>query len=276
MKQTTFFAVLACFFALLAGCGESEEAKTAEKSAENGAAASADAEVAASVNGEPIPESRVSIYTSGGAKRDAAIDNLITSELIAQAAKKAGMHEKPEIAEQLAVAEQTVLGRAYAEEFFGKAALDESKVQARYDELLAQFDKSYEYQSSHILVKDEAQAKDLYAQVSEDPEKFAALAQEHSLDTGSGAQGGALGWVGVDALVPEYGAALTATEPGNLADAPVKTQYGWHIIYVAEKRPIAVPDLDESMRQRLRQAIQAEEFSLHIEELRKKAEITRP
>ena len=279
MKTTFYFAALAV---LLAGCyhenGKTADSSAAESAAESGGeSAAAPGDIVATVNGAPIPKARIEVYASAGGGRDteAVVENMITSELLAQEARKAGMDKEPEISEQLAVAEQTVLGRAYTQKFLAESPVDEEAVRARYDELKTRSEKQSEYRTSHILLEDEARAKELHAEIAADGGKFAALAQEHSIDSGSSGQGGDLGWVNPDALVPEYGAALAATEPGNLAAEPVKTQFGWHIIYVAEKRPVAVPDLNDDLRARLRQAVRAETFARHIEELRGKASIVK-
>ncbi len=271
MKKTILAAAL---LVMLPGCGDGN------KSNGGGAAQTAKTElpadeIAATVNGIPIPKTRIKIYASagGGGNTAAVIDNMITSELLAQEAKKAGLDKDSEIAEQLAVAEQTVLGRAYTQKFLGENPPAEEVLAARYAELRTQYEGKSEYRSSHILVEDETLAKKLHTEISADGGKFAALAKKHSVDAGSGAQGGDLGWTDPGSLVPEYGAAMAATAPGKLAEAPVKTQYGWHIIYVAEKRPISVPALDDAMRARLRQALRAEKFSEHITELRGKASI---
>lgn len=269
MKKTTFIAAL---LVMLAGCYDDKKTAQSDKTE-----IPAD-EIAATVNGVPIPKSRIVAYAAvggGGGDAAAVVDNMITSELLTQAARKAGLDKDAEVAEQLAVAEQTVLGRAYTQKYLGENPVTEEVLTERYTELRKQYEGQSEYRSSHILVEDEALAKKLHAEISADSGKLAALAKKHSLDAGSGAQGGDLGWTNPGALVPEYGAALATTPPGKLAEAPIKTQYGWHVIYVAEKRPITVPALTDEMRARLRQAVRAEKFSKYIEELRGKASITK-
>ena len=265
MKKTILAAAI-----MLAGCYDNGDktAKSAALSAE---------ETAATVNGIQIPKARIKIYATagGGTSNETVVENMITSELLAQEAKKSGMDKDPEILEQLAVAEQTVLGRAYTQKFLGENPVSEEVLQARYAELQEQYKGQSEYRSFHILVEDEALAIKLHGEIKADGKKFAGLAEKHSIDAGSGAQGGDLGWVNPASLVPEYGAALAATPPGRLVEAPVKTQYGWHIIYVDDSRPVSVPALSDEMRQRLRQSVQAEQFSKYIEELRGKAEITK-
>lgn len=266
MKKTLFLAAVI----VLAGCESGAEKSSARRDI-------SPEDTAATVNGVPIPKERIQIYaTAGGGTSNAeVIENMITSELLAQEAKKAGMLEDPEVIEQLAVAEQTVLGRAFTQKFLGDNPVSDEDLQARYTKLQEEYREQYEYRSSHILVEDAELAQKLHGEIRAAPEKFAELAKEHSIDAGSGEQGGDLGWVSPATLVPEYGAALKDTPPGHLTGLPVKTQYGWHIIYVADKRPVTVPPLGDEMRQRIRQSVQAEKFSAYIEELRGKAQITR-
>ena len=233
------------------------------------------ATIVAEVNGVPVSELRISIYTpaAAGADRQTILDNIISSELIAQAARKAGMDSRPEIAEQLQIAEQTVLGRAYTLDFIENNPVSEDDVAQRYEEMKSEIADTNEYRTAHILVEDESLAKDLYAQVAEDGAQFAELAKQHSLDTGSAANGGELGWTDPRALVPEYSDAMQNTAPGELAAAPVRTQFGWHIIRVDEKRPITPPTLNDELRHNLEQSIRAEMFSVHLKTLRDNADI---
>lgn len=256
---------LAPFF-LLAGCFERGDDSPA-----------ASGDVVATVNGVGIPRMRVSIYMQAAqqAPSSEVIDNVITGEVISQAAAEQGIDKIPEIAAQLEVARQTVLGRAYTQHFLNENQIDDAAVDARYEELKGEYGSQFEYRTAHILVPDKDLADDIYSQVSANPQKFGELAREHSKDPGSAAQDGELGWTDPRSLVPEYSKAMQETEPGNLAAAPVETQFGWHVIRVDEKRPLEAPQLDDQMRERLRQSLQAELFSKHLEEIRAAAEIVR-
>lgn len=270
MKKTTIL-ILSLF---AAGCFH-DSAKT-EEGAEVAQTPGTGAVVAV-VNGAEIHESRISAYApvSGGQDRDAILENVITGELITQEARKAEIHLRPEILEQLQIAEQTVLGRAYTQQFIEDNAVPEETVAARYEELKSELSGRSEYRTAHILVSDETLARDLHAQISADGGKFAELAKEHSQDPGSAARGGELGWTDASALVPEYAAAMEQTAPGSLAAAPVQTQFGWHIIRVDEKRPVAPPPLNDELRHNIEQSVRAELFSVHLEELRAAADIVR-
>ena len=277
MKTFNFVAVCAAAALALAGCNhDAPKTDAAETSASGETAAAVDGDIVATVNGTPIPSRRLEVYSPPGQNVNTAevVENMITSELIYQAARAAKMHERPDVAEQLAVAEQTVLGRAYTQDFLANHSVSEEDVQARYAELQADLSGGNEYRSAHILVDDEALANDLHSQIVADGDKFAELAKEHSKDTGSATQGGDLGWLEPRVLVPEFASAMEAAEVGSLT-APVQTQYGWHIIRVDEKRPLSAPALNDELRARIEQAARAELFSKRIAELRDKADIVR-
>jgi peptidyl-prolyl cis-trans isomerase SurA len=104
----------------------------------------------------------------------------------------------------------------------------------------------------HILVKpseilSDAQARDRVAELKariEAGEDFAALAREYSEDIGTAAEGGDLGWTNPGQMVPEFESAMASTEVGDIS-APVRSQYGWHILEVLERRE---KDMTEAMR----------------------------
>ncbi|MFB1051108.1 peptidylprolyl isomerase [Paraliobacillus sp. JSM ZJ581] len=104
----------------------------------------------------------------------------------------------------------------------------DEEIEARYERM------QQEVKASHILVGDEKTAKDIKSQL-EDGGDFAKLAEEHSIDTQSAQNGGDLGYFTAGDMVPEFEAAAYDLEIEKISD-PVKTQNGWHIIKVVDKR----------------------------------------
>lgn len=121
-------------------------------------------------------------------------------------------------------------------------AVSEEAVQMAYDAAYAEFVAQTEYHASHILVEDEAKAKDLLAQIQGGAD-FATLAAENSMD-GSAQGGGDLGWFGLGQMVAPFEAAVVAAEVGK-ASGPVKTEFGYHLILVTETRNSQKPALEE-------------------------------
>src|SRR5690606_24086860 len=111
----------------------------------------------------------------------------------------------------------------------------------------------YELNARHILVKDEKKAKEIYDKL-QNGEDFAKLAEEHSEDPGSGANGGELGWFSVGQMVPEFNDAAYALEIDEISE-PVKSNFGYHIIQVTDKREVEDLGTLEENEPQIKQAI---------------------
>jgi peptidyl-prolyl cis-trans isomerase SurA len=126
----------------------------------------------------------------------------------------------------------------------------------------------------HILVqpsaiRDEAQTEALIRDIDaklQAGEDFAALAREHSQDPGSALAGGDLGWTGGDEFVPEFREALANTADGALSP-PFRTQYGWHVLQVLERREQDMSD--EARRNMAARVLQERRFEEELEEWQK-------
>jgi hypothetical protein len=130
-----------------------------------------------------------------------------------------------------------------------------------YQQNIAQFDR---VRSAHILVGSQAQAQSILAQVKAHPDQFAALAAKHSTDPGSKANGGDLGFQGRGSLAKPFENAIFSNKAGSLV--VVKTQFGFHVIKVIERRTISLAQATEDLRRNLlgpqrQEAISAE---LHL------------
>ncbi len=121
-------------------------------------------------------------------------------------------------------------------------AVTEEALQAAYDKTYSDAEPTKEYHAAHILVKTEDEAKDLLSKL-EDGADFAELAKEFSTGP-SGPNGGDLGWFGIGMMVKPFEDAVIALEEGEIS-APVKTQFGWHVIKLNETRMKGAPKLDE-------------------------------
>jgi peptidyl-prolyl cis-trans isomerase C len=128
-----------------------------------------------------------------------------------------------------------------------------------------------EFHLHHILVDNEQQAKDLIAKIKAGA-KFEDLAKQYSKDPGSGKNGGDLDWSDPKAYVPEFAAAATKLQKGQMTDEPVKTQFGWHIIRVDDIRNVAPPPFDQVKAQIAQQLVQ-QKLQAFEEALRQQAKI---
>lgn len=154
-----------------------------------------------------------------------------------------------------------------------KAAVTDEALQAAYDARFKDAAPQKEYHAAHILVETEEKAKELKAQLDGGAD-FAELAKANSTDTGSGAQGGDLGWFGLGMMVKPFEDAVVSAPVGQVV-GPVKTDFGWHLIVVEETREAAKPALDD-VREELAAEIETAAVEAKIKELTDAAKIEKP
>jgi len=222
----------------------------------------------ASVNGVPITEDDIRIAQDDiGAsipqgteaqKRKYVLDYLVDLKILAQAAEKQKMGEGAEFQRKLAyMRERALMEGVMSREAAG--AVDDAKLKAFYDDAIKGLPKEEEARARHILVPTEDEAKAVAARLKAGGD-FAALAKELSKDPGSGKEGGDLGFFTKDRMVKEFSDAAFALKPGEVS-APVKSQFGWHVIRLDEKRekaPPALADVKEELGRYLVQKAQQE------------------
>jgi peptidyl-prolyl cis-trans isomerase C len=150
--------------------------------------------------------------------------------------------------------------------------LTDEAIQAAYDAKYADFQGADEFNASHILVETEEEANEIKAKL-DDGADFAELAKEKSTGP-SGPNGGELGWFGSGQMVPAFEAAVISLEKGQVSD-PVKTQFGWHVVTLNDKRKSEAPNIDQ-VRAELTQTLQQEVIQARIDGLTQEAEIERP
>ena len=165
--------------------------------------------------------------------------------------------------------------RALQNEFFRKnvdEAITDEALQAAYDEQIGSLPAKQEVRARHILVKEEAEALDIIKELDGGAD-FAELAKSKSTGP-SGPKGGDLGYFGPGQMVPPFEAAAFALEKGDYTKKPVKTQFGWHVIQVEDKRDVAKPTLDQ-VKDQLRSFLAQQKFTTLITDLREKAKVER-
>jgi peptidyl-prolyl cis-trans isomerase C len=172
----------------------------------------------------------------GDQRRDALLAYLIDVNLLSRAAEAKKIDQAPVFPQKLAFARKKVLVEALLEQE-SKAAVSDKDIKKFYDENLK---PQNEVHARHILVETEAQAKDVVAKLKGGAD-FAQLAKEVSKDPGS--DGGDLGFITKDQVVAEFGEAAFKLDKGKMSD-PVKSQFGWHIIKVEDKRERKPPPFD--------------------------------
>ncbi len=180
------------------------------------------------------------------------LDQIIDARILVQAARKAGLDKDPTVQRQMAAASERVLQTAVLHREIDPLLTD-AALKARFDKDNAGKVGEEEVHARHILVEDEATAKKVTAELKKGGD-FAALSKQYSKDPGASAQGGDLGFFKKGDMVPEFSVAVFALKDGQITDAPVKTQFGYHIIQRIERRVAAPPSFEES-RDELRQKV---------------------
>lgn len=201
----------------------------------------------------------------------ALLERAIDGQLIAVAARTAKVGERADVQRRLRRAEDQVLSQVYLSEEIGAQVTEES-LRKRYDKAIADSGAGEEAHAKHILVETEDQAKAVIADLDKGGD-FSALAKQHSTDPG-GADGGDLGWFAAEQMVPEFSQAAFALTPGSYSKQPVKSQFGWHVILLLEKRA-AEPPAFEQLRDQLASEMTRELITKKLEALRAGAKVQR-
>lgn len=197
------------------------------------------------------------------------VNQLVNDHLVSKKAYAEDYHKNPRVQEAVKEAEKQIVRNQYVQDFLdGK--LDEASLRKKYEEMLFNTPRQLQVKARHILVEDEAKAKDLITQL-ENGADFAELAQEHS--TGPSAErGGDLGYFTRNQMVEEFAAKAFELEPGTISQEPVKTEFGWHIIKVEERRPSPKPEFEE-VQDRVRAQLADELVREMVTEVRADANI---
>jgi peptidyl-prolyl cis-trans isomerase C len=174
-------------------------------------------------------------------KRDYLITYLGDVIVLSQNADQQKLGDRPEVKRRLVFDRNRLLMEALLQDA-GRAALTEEAEHKVYDEAVKQMPTEEEVHARHILVPTEDEAKAVLADLKKGAD-FAAVAKEKSKDPAA-VEGGDLGYFTKDQMVPEFSAVAFKLGKGELSD-PVKTQFGWHIIKVEDKRAKPTPTFDQ-------------------------------
>ena len=242
-------------------------------------AMAAHAQNVAVVNGVAIPQAKMDLQLKALAARgqkdspelrNAIKDSLVTAVLIEQEATKKGLDKNPDVQAELEMARQSVIFRAYVQDYMKSNPVSDAEIKAEYDKYKAtQADK--EYNVRHILVKDEKTAKDIIEQLKKGA-KFDKLAEKYSVDPGSKAKGGELGWNAPGNFVKPFAEAMTKLDKGQISKEPVQSDFGFHIIKLDDVRSAKVPSFEE-VKPQITEFLQRKKLETMMAGLRAKAKI---
>lgn len=196
---------------------------------------------------------------------------LIQQTVLLQEANKAKIANKPDVKRAIENSRDQILIQGLAQDWAQKNPVSEADLKKVYDQDKAAYGDT-EYQVRHILVKTEDQAKNLISRLNKGAD-FGKLAQEFSEDTGNKGQGGLLGWVVPRSFVPAFGASFTALKPGEIAQSPIRTQFGFHVVKLEAKRKAELYPSYESQKPVIRNALANQKVQMHFQDLIKKANV---
>ena len=208
-------------------------------------------QVLAKVNGDAIRQSDVTLaeeelgpslaQMDPASRKENVLGFLIDMKIVAKAAEAKKIEDRDDFKAKLAFARNRLLmDNLLGSE--GKAAVTDDAMKKVYEEAAKQISSEQEVHARHILVETEDEAKAVEAELKKGAD-FAELAKKKSKDPGA-SDGGDLGFFTKDQMVPEFSTVAFALEPSKVSD-PVKTQFGWHIIKVEEKRNRKAPEFDQ-------------------------------
>ena len=230
------------------------------------------------VNGKPVPKARADALMSQATKQGGQAktpeletqvrDEVVLREMFMQEAEKRGMAQSTEYKTQMELARQTILIRELFNDFNKKNPVTDGEIQAEYDKFKGQASGT-EYRARHILVEKEDDAKGLIAQIKGGA-SFEDLAKKNSKDPGSGQNGGDLDFANPGSYVPEFSQALFKLKKGEMTEAPVKSQFGFHIIRLEDTREAKFPPLEE-VKPQIQQRLNQMKMAKFRDEIRAKA-----
>ncbi|HAJ92142.1 MAG TPA: peptidylprolyl isomerase [Gammaproteobacteria bacterium] len=278
MKYPHYLALIASLAAVTgcdqlqssAGTGDSNIAVAAETAVVEGV-------VIATVNGQPITQAELDVYSSQrkspskapeANSKEVIMKELVSLELMRQDAAKQGLEKKPEVIATLAQQQRTALAGAAIQNYMTSNPVSDEDAKKVYDEQMGKAGK--EFKARHILVKEQEEAEAII-KLLDSGSDFSELAKEKSTGP-SGASGGELGWFGEAQMVKPFSEAAAQLEKGQYTKAPVQTQFGWHVIILDDSRETTPPPFDD-VKDRIKMLLVNQQMQQHVEAMRSTATI---
>jgi len=197
------------------------------------------------------------------------LEQAVNAQMLTVFGRREKLSQDPEVKERMKVAEDEIIRTVYLNRLV-QQNLTEDRLKHRYDEVVKERPQEEEVRARHILVPDEAQAKAIIKELQGGAD-FAALATKNSRD-GSARQGGDLGFFVRREMVKPFSDAAFALDKGQITTTPVKTEFGWHVIKVEDKRTLNAPPYDQAKAQ-LAQDVSQQLAATIVKQLREQAKI---
>jgi len=251
-------------------------------------------DILATVNGKNITKQDAETFVNASApqahfstldksQQDMIVDRLIEKTLFTELAAKEGIDKKPEFQRNMEKIKEELLVNMWMKEQMDNAVVSDSEAKDFYDKNAEKFKQKASVHARHILVKDEKDAQAIIDEMKNlkgDALKTKFIELAKSKSTGpSGPKGGDLGSFTKGQMVPEFSKAVWALNVGDITKTPVKTQFGYHVIYLEEKKPASsVPY--EQVKDKIVASLKQKQFAAKVDEvakeLKSKATIVKP
>ena len=280
MKYPQYLALIASLAAVTA-CDQSQS------SADNGSSntatsiaaetAAVEGVVIATVNGQPITQAELEVYTTQRKSPSSAPDansnevimkELVSLELMRQDGLKKGLDKQPMVIATMEQQERTALAGAAIQNFMINNPVTDEDARKLYDEKMST--PSREFNARHILVKEQEEAEAII-KLLDSGSDFSELAREKSTGP-SGPKGGELGWFNETQMVAPFAEATAKLEKGQYTKTPVQTQFGWHVIILDDSRESTPPPFDD-VKDRIKMLLVNQKMQQHVEAMRETATI---
>jgi peptidyl-prolyl cis-trans isomerase C len=283
MTIRSFGALLAFMLAAIAiGSAAAQDSPTADPAPAQGAqpAASPPPEtIVAIINGAEITRADVIASAQSlppqyqqqiNAIFPALIDRLVDLTLLSQEGRKQSLQDDAEVKARVAQLTNQVIQEVVIRRHL-ESQMTEEAIRARYETFVAEMPPRTEVHALHILLESEAEAKTVIGELAGGSD-FATVAKEKSIDPSAQQNGGDLGYFGAGDMVPEFESAAFGLAKGESSKEPVRTQFGWHVIKVVDRREQSPPTLDQA-RSHIEEILSNELVGAFVTSLRANAEI---
>ncbi|MCK5697420.1 MAG: peptidylprolyl isomerase [Gammaproteobacteria bacterium] len=215
-------------------------------------------------------QSKTTLETLSDPQKKLLTEALINRQLVLDEAIKAKYDQDPSMVAQMKALSDSYLAASYLAIIAEKMKSSEQDMKAYYDKnVLA--NAATEYKARHILVKTEAEAKTIITEIDGGAD-FSTIAKEKSIDTGSGVNGGDLGWFTKQDMVASFSQAVANMKKGELNQTPIKSQFGWHVIILDDERTLTPPEYN-AVKEEIDKLLIKEKLNKYLEDLNKNAKI---
>lgn len=263
---------------LLTACSAENEASTPSTNAADTETVAQPENTLATVNGKAITMDDLTFFLNARQEAnpqesnapDAILNELINRELLVTQAKADGVDQRDKIVKLMRIQNESLLANTMIQETLDSADTSEAALKAEYDTQVSEVADVKEYKASHILLTTEDEAKAVIEELGKGG-VFAEVAKEKSTGP-SGPQGGDLGWFNPQSMVPEFSKTVEGMKKGEITQQAVKTQFGWHVIYLEDVRSPEPPAF-EDVKQQLEAIVSSKHVEKYLEDLRAKGNV---